>query len=146
MMTNINSANVMATRGGHFHKPDHPNAVMYKHTRRLHMHDTNTVWHNDVAPEFLFHYHSIQVQNSKAGWFYLLCWGTFIAAPMFIIGMKISKDSGANLFPTVRNCQDHKDMTPRLLGWMKTHDYDNATDFLGRKNNKFYGSTIFQDN
>ena len=49
---------LMATRGG-FHKPDPPHYPMYKHTRRIHLEDINTIIYNDNAPEFHMHLHSM---------------------------------------------------------------------------------------
>lgn len=61
---NLNNAAAAAARGG-FARPDPKPYALYKHTRRLHVEDVNTVFYNDFAPEFHLHLHSIWVQHSR---------------------------------------------------------------------------------
>ena len=52
---------MIASRGGHFHKPDPLPYPWYKDTRRVHLEDVNTVLYSDIGPEFHLHLHSIQI-------------------------------------------------------------------------------------
>jgi hypothetical protein len=45
--------------GGSFHKPDPPLTPEYKHTRRVHLEDINTLFYHDYSPEFHMHLHSM---------------------------------------------------------------------------------------
>ena len=55
----MTASKMIATRGGHFHKPDPLPYDWYKQTRRTHLEDINTVFYSDIAPEFHLHLHSL---------------------------------------------------------------------------------------
>ena len=134
----------MATRGG-FHKPDPLPYKWYEHTRRVHLEDVNTLFYSDIGPEFHMHLHSIQIQSGKQGWWLIFLYTMGIFMPCWLVARKCHKDMGAMMYPTIMPGPDHAHMAPRLLTHLKEHNYENGTDFLGRKNAMFYRNHIRQE-
>ena len=135
---------MLATRGG-FHKPDPKPYPIVKDTRRVHLEDVNTVLYSDIAPEFHMHLHSIQIQSGKAGWSLLGIYCLAIILPCWLVARKCHKDAGSNLFPAVRPGADHAHMAPKVLGYLRQHDYEATPDKFGRKDASYYSNYVKQE-
>jgi hypothetical protein len=49
------------------------------------------------------------------------------------------------MFPAVRPGKDHDHMAPKLLNHLKTHNFENTPDFLGRRTAFFYKNPSRQE-
>jgi hypothetical protein len=86
------------------------------------------------------------VKNSKQGW---ALWWIFILGvicPVWALGVYTMSKSGSNLTPSVRPGKDHAHMAPRIVTHLKDHNYENGTDFIGRRNGTYYKNHIRQVN
>ena len=52
--------------------------------------------------------------------------------------MQVHRKAGANLTPSVRPGKDHAHMAPRIISHLKTNNYENSTDALGRRSALYY--------
>ena len=128
--------------GGHWHRPDPKPYSLYKYTRRYHLEDINTTLYSDTAPEFYLHLHSIHMKGSKETWMFMWTYFFMIVVPMWMIARWMHKISGAALFPCVRPGNDYGHMAPALIAHLKSHNMENAPDFLGRQNAQFYRNWV----
>lgn len=120
--------------GGHFHRPDPKLPEPYKFTRRYRLEDINTVLYHDYAPEYHLHLHSPFIRNGKEGVFLLFAYFLLVIAPAWAICFSLQKMAGSQLYPSVRPGKDHEHMAPALIKYMKSHNFEDSTDFLGRRN------------
>ena len=137
----------MATRGGggSFHRPDLKTYPLYKYTRRYHLQDINTILYSDFAPEFHMHLHSMWVQSSKQGLALWLGYFFVIILPMWCFARYLMKETGANLFPSVRGGGQHAHMAPAIMHHLKFNDCEKAQDKFGRLNAQFYKNWVRQE-
>ena len=70
--------------GGHWPRPDPRPYPLYKHSRRIHLEDINTVWYGDFAPEFWVHLHSTQIQHSRQGLFLVAAYFLIVILPLWL--------------------------------------------------------------
>ena len=110
--------------GGHFHRPDPKTPKPYNFTRRYRLEDINTVLYHDFAPEYHMHLHSPWIQNGKQGVTLLFLYFLLVICPMFMIGMKLHKMAGAQLYFAVRPGKDHEHMAPRLIRHLKENNFE----------------------
>ena len=125
-------------RGGHFARPVPKPYKLYTYSRRLHLEDVNTILYNDFAPEFHMHLHSIQIQQSKQGYFLVFCFFMAVLLPGWLFARYVHQKMGNMLFPTIRPGSDHDHMAPRLYAHLRANDCEQAPDFFGRRNAQFY--------
>uniref|UniRef100_A0A7S3IWT8 Uncharacterized protein n=1 Tax=Strombidium inclinatum TaxID=197538 RepID=A0A7S3IWT8_9SPIT len=133
----IGMRGVTATRGA-FHKPDPVPYPEYKHTRRLHMEEVNTILYSDTAPEFYMHLHSLQIKSAKSGWFLITAYFWLIIFPVWCIARKAMKDAGVLMVPAVRPGPDHAQMAPKLIHHLQANDFAKQPDILGRRGGNYY--------
>lgn len=132
--------------GGGFHKPDPVPWTKPNSTRVIALEDTNTILYHDTNPEFHLHLHAMWVTNSKQGW--LLFWTKiiFFIMPILLLGTYTHSIAGSNLTPTVRPGKDHAHMAPRIISNLKSHNYEDTSDALGRRTGAFYKNWCRQMN
>ena len=124
--------------GGHFPRPDPPLPKPYVHTRRIHLEDVNLTLYHDFAPEYHMHPHSPWIKNAKEGVALQFIYFFLTIVPGWCIAMKLMKLSGAQLFFSLRPGKDHAHMAPKLIEHLRSNNYEDSTDFLGRRNAQFY--------
>ncbi len=128
--------------GGHWHRPDPKPYALYNYTRRYHLEDINTTLYSDNAPEYYLHLHSIQMKGSKETWFFMASYFFLIVLPMWFIARWLHQQTGAILTGCVRPGADYGHMAPALISHLRTHNMENAPDFLGRQNAQFYKNWV----
>ena len=64
---------------------------------------------------------------------------------MWYIAQKLHRMAGSQLYPAVRPGKDHEHMAPALLKHLKSHNYEDTGDFLGRRNAQFYKNFTRQE-
>ena len=131
--------------GGSFHRPDPPLPKPYNYSRRYRLEDVNTVLYHDFAPEYHMHLHSPWIKNTKEGIALALAYFFLIIVPGWLVARKLMEISGSQLYFAVRPGKDHDHMAPKLVRHLKDHNYENATDFLGRRNAQFYKNATRQE-
>ena len=81
--------------GGHFERPDPKLPTEYKHTRRIHLEDINTILYHDFAPEFHMHLHSPFIQNGKQGVALVFIYFCLVLAPAWAFAQMLNKWAGS---------------------------------------------------
>ena len=114
----------LATRGGggSWHRPDPRPYPLYKHSRRIHLEDINTILYSDFAPEFHMHLHSVWVQSSKQGLALWIGYFFIVIFPVWCLARWLHVKAGPNMFPSVRAGEQHAHMIPAVWNHLKAND------------------------
>ena len=99
---------------------------------------------HEVAPEYVVNLHSLEYKDPLAGIRRFLG-SALMAVPFFIFGMWIANKMGSHLYPATRDTPDQAHKLPGLLRYIKSNNFDNAEDFLGRNNGNYYKSLHGED-
>lgn len=79
------------------------------------------------------HLHSPHIQNTKQGLALVFLYFALMIVPAWAFMIYLNWNTYAVLKPSLRPGKDHAHMAPRLINHLKTNNFEDKQDALGRR-------------